>query len=238
MLRVGLTGGLGSGKSTVAAMLRELGAQVIEADALGRALMEPGSEVYSEIVHHFGPEVVKADGHLDRAWLAEMAFRKGRLQELNAIVHPPVIEAQRHWFGEVIARDPKAVAVIESALIFELVRDALARGENDGLLADWRRRMDRVIVVTAPDEVKIARYAARVVTSGGGGGLSGIDRAAIEADARNRLAHQLPDTEKAAQADYVLDNSGDMDGLRAQVAALWPRLQAESNNLQQKLSLK
>ena len=95
MLRVGLTGGLGSGKCTVAAMLRELGAQVIEADALGRALMEPGHPSTPQIVAHFGPEVVSPDGRLNRARLAELAFREGRLQELNAIVHPPVIEAQR-----------------------------------------------------------------------------------------------------------------------------------------------
>jgi dephospho-CoA kinase len=231
MLRVGLTGGLGSGKSTVAAMLRELGAHVIEADALGRELMEPGHEVYTEIVRHFGTDVVNPDGHLSRARLAELAFRKGRLQELNAIVHPPVIEAQRRWMAEVIARDPKAVAVIESALIFEVVRDARARGDKESALADWRRRMDRIIVVTAPDALKIARYAARV-------GIAGADRAAIEADARNRLTHQVPDAEKAAEADYVLDNSGDMSALRAQVTALWPRLEAESNNSEQKLSLK
>ncbi len=77
-------------------------------------------------------------------------------------MHPPVIEAQRRWMDEVFARDPAAVAVIESALIFEVVRDARARGEKDNLLADWRRRIDRVIVVTAPDELKIARYIARV----------------------------------------------------------------------------
>ena len=223
MLRVGLTGGLGSGKSTVAAMLRELGAQVIEADALGRALMEPGQPVYAEIVRHFGAEVVSPDGHLNRARLAELAFRGGRLQELNAIVHPPVIEAQRRWMDEVFARDPKAVAVIESALIFEVVRDARARGEKESVLGDWRRRIDRIIVVTAPDEVKIARYAARVAR----GGRRAAPR--LRADARNRLAHQVPDAEKAAQADYVLDNSGDIAGLRAQVTALWPRLQGESN---------
>ena len=80
MLRVGLTGGLGSGKSTVAAMLRELGAQVIEADELGRALMEPGQAVYAAIVAHFGPQVVSPDGHLNRARLAELAFRDGRLR--------------------------------------------------------------------------------------------------------------------------------------------------------------
>ncbi len=97
MLRVGLTGGLGSGKSTVAAMLRELGAQVIEADALGREMMEPGQPVYAEIVRVFGPQVINPDGHLNHARLAELAFRHGRLQELNAIVHPPVIAAQQRW---------------------------------------------------------------------------------------------------------------------------------------------
>ena len=211
MLRVGLTGGLGSGKSTVAAMLRELGAQVIEADALGRTLMEPGQPVFAAIVEHFGPEVVGPDGRLNRARLADLAFRQGRLQELNAIVHPPVIEAQARWMDEVFARDPSAVAVIESALIFEVVRDARARGEKDSVLADWRRRIDRIIVVTAPDELKIPRYAARIQLAKGASG-SGTETSleAIEADARNRLAHQVPDAEKAAQADYVLDNSGDI----------------------------
>ncbi len=226
MLRVGLTGGLGSGKSTAAAELRELGAQVIEADALGRELMEPGRPVFSSIVEHFGKEVVGHDGRLNRARLAKLAFRHGRLQELNAIVHPPVIEAQAQWMDGVFARDPSAVAVIESALIFEVVRDAKARGDKDSVLADWRRRIDRIIVVTAPDELKIARYAARIQ------GLGGATRAnceAIEADARNRLAHQVPDAEKTTQADYVLDNSGDIESLRAQAKALWPRLKAESN---------
>ncbi|MGO9325344.1 MAG: dephospho-CoA kinase [Terracidiphilus sp.] len=228
MLRVGLTGGLGSGKSTVAAMLRELGAQVIEADALGREVMEPGHDVYDQIVERFGREVANPDGHLNRARLAELAFRHGRLHELNAIVHPPVIEAQRRWMDEVLARDAKAVAVLESALIFEVVRDARTRGESG--FADWRRRIDRIIVVKAPDDLKIARYAARVAPDV-------ASRAAVEADARNRLSHQVPDAEKAAQADYVLDNSGDIAALRAQVEALWPRLKAESNKSQQNLPI-
>jgi dephospho-CoA kinase len=226
VLRVGLTGGLGSGKSTVAAMLRALGAQVIEADALGRALMEPGQPVFVEIVRAFGPEVVGPEGRLNRAHLADLAFRHGRLQELNAIVHPPVIAAQAQWMNAVFARDPSAVAVLESALIFEVVRDARARGEKDGILADWRKRIDRVIVVTAPDQLKIQRYAARTQASGA---TTGMSREAIETDARNRLAHQVPDAEKIAQADYVLDNSGDIESLRTQVKALWPRLKAESN---------
>jgi len=228
MLRVGLTGGLGSGKSTVAGYLRELGAKVIEADELGRALMEPGQEVYSEIVRTFGPEAVSPDGRLNRARLAELAFQGGRLNELNAIVHPAVIAAQRRWVDSVFARDPAAVAVIESALIFEVERDARARGENETVLG--RRRIDRVIVVTAPDELKIARYADRICPSGPG-------RQAVEADARRRLAHQIPDAEKAARADYVLENVGDPSALRARVAELWQRLKADSNNSAGKPSL-
>jgi dephospho-CoA kinase len=221
---------LGSGKSTVAGYLRELGAEVIEADELGRALMEPGQEVYSEIVRAFGPEVVSPDGRLNRARLAELAFGGGRLDELNAIVHPAVIAAQRRWVDSVFARDTAAVAVIESALIFEVERDTRARGEKETVLADWRRRIDRVIVVTAPDELKIARYADRICPSGEG-------REAVEADARRRLAHQIPDAEKAARADYVLENAGDPSALRAQVAELWQRLKAESNNSAGKPSL-
>src|SRR5580692_5427782 len=105
MLRVGLTGGLGSGKSTVAAALRERGAQVIEADELGRALMEPGQAVYQQIVRTFGPELVSADGRLDRPRLAKLAFKGGRLDELNSIVHPAVIAAQQQWMDGVFARD-------------------------------------------------------------------------------------------------------------------------------------
>ena len=237
MLRVGLTGGLGSGKSTVAAYLRELGAQVIEADALGRALMEPGQQVFDRIVEHFGPEVLTADGRLNRTRLAELSFRDGRVQELNAIVHPATVDAQRRWMHEVFSRNPAAVAVIESALIFEVVRDARVRGETDTALADLRKRIDRVIVVTAPDDLKIARYVARVSPSESGSAPPGQDRGAAEADARRRLALQIPDAEKAAQADYVLDNSGDTAALRAQVEAVWQRLKAESNNSLENLSL-
>jgi dephospho-CoA kinase len=232
MLRVGLTGGLGSGKSTVAEYLRVLGAEVIEADALGRALMEPGQPVYADIVRAFGPQVVGHDGHLNRARLAELAFQGGRLNELNAIVHPAVIEAQRLWMDAVFARDPAAVAVVESALIFEVERDALARGEKETVLGRRgdRRRIDRVIVVTAPDEVKIARYASRICPEGAG-------REAVEADARLRLTYQIPDAEKAARADYVLENTGDRAALHAQVVALWQRLKSESNNSSRGLSL-
>ena len=231
MLRVGLTGGIGSGKSTVAGYLRELGAEVSESDEMGRALMEPGRAAFAEIVRAFGPEVVRGDGMLDRARLAEMAFRGGRLDELNDIVHPAVIEAQQRWASEVFRRDPAAVAVVVSALIFEVERNARARGEKESMLADWRRRIDRVVVVTAPDEVKIARYADRLASAGAG-------RDAAEADARSRLAHQIGDDIKAAKADYVLENSGDLASLKAQTVQLWQRLTAESNKLAQNESLK
>jgi dephospho-CoA kinase len=211
-------------------MLRELGADVVEADTLGRALMEPGQAVYAEIVRAFGPAIVQPDGRLNRAALAELAFRGGRLDELNAIVHPAVIAAQQRWMDELFARSPEAIAVVESALIFEVERDARARGEKENVLADWRRRIDRVVVVTAPDEVKIARYADRIAQSGG-------DRAAAEADARRRIAHQISDAEKAARADYVIQNTEDLASLRAQVGSLWQRLKAPRNNSSTHLSL-
>jgi dephospho-CoA kinase len=222
MLRVGLTGGLGSGKSTVAAQLRELGAYVIEADELGRALMEPGHAVYDEIVRAFGPEVVGPEGRLLRPRLAQLAFKEGRLDELNAIVHPAVIASQQRWTEDVFARDPAAVAVVESALIFEVERDAQARGESAGVLADWRNRFDHILVLTAPDEVKIARYVGRISPD------PAAQEAAI-ADARTRLARQMPDAEKAARADFVLENTGDLASLHARVAAIWDRLKAESD---------
>jgi dephospho-CoA kinase len=222
MLRVGLTGGLGSGKSTVSTYLRELGAEVIEADELGRALMEPGQPVFNEIVEVFGAQVVTSDGRLDRARLADLSFRGGRLDELNAIVHPAVIAAQGDWMREVFARNPKAVAVVESALIFEVERAARLRGESEGVLAYWRRRFDRVIVVTAPDEMKVARYVARVSPSG-------WDERVAE-DARSRLDKQLSDAVKTSRADFVLDNTGDLVELRAQVEAVWRQLVELGNN--------
>jgi dephospho-CoA kinase len=230
MLRVGLTGGLGSGKSTVAAMLRERGAHVIEADESGRKLMEPGHAVFDEIVRVFGPEVVGSDGRLNRARLAKLAFEEDRLNDLNLIVHPAVIAEQKRWTDELFARDPAAVAVVESALIFEVERDARARGEQEGVLADWRRRFDDIIVLTAPDEVKVARYAARIAEPG-------LAREAAVRDARIRLARQIPDAEKAAKADFVIENTGDIDALRARVASVWQTLQAESNKTASRGSL-
>ena len=149
-LRVGLTGGLGSGKSTVAAMLKELGAYVLSADEMGRKLMEPGQAVYAAIVEHFGDGVVRADGTLNRPALAKIAFGDGRVEELNAIVHPATIKLQEMITGEIFRRDPEAVVVVESALIFETK-----------FLKNWHERFDKLILVTAPEELKIARFVAR-----------------------------------------------------------------------------
>jgi len=182
-------------------------------------------------VRTFGPGVVGPDGRLNRPLLAKLAFEDGRLNELNAIVHPAVIAAQQRWMEQVFARDPAAVAVVESALIFEVERDARARGEHEGVLADWRNRFDHIIVLTAPDEVKVARYAARVADAGPA-------REAAERDARIRLARQIPDAEKAAHADFVIENTGDLAALRERVDAVWKRLEAESNNPTSRVSLK
>jgi dephospho-CoA kinase len=177
--------------------------------------------VYGQIARTFGPEVVGADGRLDRPRLAKLAFEEGRLHELNAIVHPAVIAAQRQWMEQVFARDPGAVAVVESALIFEVERDARLRGEREGVLADWRNRFDHILVLTAPDEVKIARYASRIAEPGPA-------REAAERDARVRLARQMPDAEKAARADFVIENTGNVEVLRARVDRVWEKLTAES----------
>jgi dephospho-CoA kinase len=216
MLRVGLTGGLGSGKSTAAQRFAELGAVVFSADEIGRELMQPGEAVYAAIVAHFGAGVVKADGALDRSALARIAFTDGRLEELNAIVHPAVIARQAELMDEVAVRDPDAVAIVESALIFET-----KYGGEEG----WHRRFDRLIFVSAPEELKIARFVARAA---GRKTLGEEARRALEAEARQRRSRQIDDESKAARCDFVLTNDGTMEQLQAQVDALWPVLQDEA----------
>jgi dephospho-CoA kinase len=212
MLRVGLTGGLGSGKSTAAQMFAAKGAQVFSADEIGRELMQPGQAVYAAIVAKFGPGVVKADGPLDRAALARAAFGEGRIGELEAIVHPAVIARQAELIAEVARRDPDAVTMVESALIFET-----KYGGEGG----WQKRFDTVILVTAPEELRIARFVERMA---GGRVLSDEARAALEAEARRRLANQAETERNAAQCQYVLNNGGPVEELRAQVDKIWPLL--------------
>jgi dephospho-CoA kinase len=213
-VRVGLTGGLGSGKSTVAAMLREQGFTVLEADAIAREMMEPGRAVHHAIAEHFGPSVLRSDGTLDRPRLAELAFGQGRLTELTRIVHPPVIAEQERRMQEIFTRDPRAVVVVESALIFE--------AETQGTAADWRKRFDRIVLVAAPDEVKIQRFLERILP----GGTEPEKRAAAERDARARLAVQIPDAEKAQLCDFVIDNAGALPATRRQVERISAELRA------------
>ncbi len=205
MLRVGLTGGLGSGKSTVAGMFAELGAAVISADQLGRQLMQPGEPVYAAIVKTFGRGVVREDGSLDRKALAELAFQHNQADALNHIVHPAVVAAEEEWMRGVFAADPRRVAMVESALIFEV--------EKWGTAPGWVQRFDKLILVTVPDEVKIARFLARTVTRDG-----------AEADARARIAAQMPDKEKAGRCNYVIDNTGSLEVTHARVKTIYEEL--------------
>jgi dephospho-CoA kinase len=219
MLRVGLTGGLGSGKSTAAQMFRAKGAYVLSADEIGRALMQPGQAVYATIVERFGAGVVGADGQLDRAALAKIAFEDGRVEELNAIVHPATIARQAEIIAEIGAKDKNAIVVVESALIFETKHSG---GSGDAGIA---RRFDKVIFVKAPEGLRIARFVERMSR---GEGLSAERRAALEAEARLRLARQEAERNEA-RCDYVLTNDGSMDELQAQVDALWQELKAAAN---------
>lgn len=214
MLRVGLTGGIGSGKSTVAAMLREQGLSILEADAIAREMMQPGQQVFRRIVEVFGSSVVRPDGTLNRPRLASIAFGEGRLPELNRIVHPPVIAEQERRMDEICARDPHAIVVVESALLFE--------AERWGTVPDWRKRFDRILLVTAPDDLKIQRFLARVLLAH----ATPEERSAAEADARSRLSAQLPDAEKIPLCDEVIDNSGSLEATRLQVDRIVDNLRA------------
>lgn len=213
MLRAGLTGGLGSGKTTVAAMFQSLGAHVIEADAVGRQLMEPGQPVFKAIVKSFGEEVLQTDGTLHRRRLAELAFGQNRIGELNRIVHPAVIAAQQEWTEKLLTREPSAVAMVESALIFE--------ADQQGTAPGWRQRFDRIVLVTAPVEMRIARYVERMRQQ-----PNAPSEAELEADARARLAAQMPDSEKIPLADYVIHNYGSLEDTRRQVERIYAELAA------------
>ncbi len=216
MLRVGLTGGLGSGKSTVAAMFAQLGAAVISADQLGRELMQPGQPVFAAIVQTFGPAVVREDGSLNRRTLAELAFQHNQADALNHIVHPAVIAAEERWMEGVFAADAKRVAVVESALIFEV--------EKWGTAPGWAQRFDKLILVTVPDALKIARFVSRMMPGVGAEAELQTLREAFTRDAEARIAAQIPDQEKLGRCDYVIDNTGSLEHTRVAVEAIYREL--------------
>jgi dephospho-CoA kinase len=197
-MRVGLTGGVACGKTTIAQMLRERGACILLADKLAHDLMRPGEAVYARVVERFGRGILNEDGSINRPKLAELAFA-GRIQELNAIVHPAVLQAEDRWMDEVGRRDPRAITVCEAALLYE---------------AGGHERFDRIIVVTCPLESKIRRFAQRV----------GITFEAARADVERRMRAQWPDEAKAARADYVIENSGPLEDTAQQVEKVWQQL--------------
>ena len=193
MLLVGLTGGIGSGKSTVARLLTARGAVVLDADVLAREAVEPGTPGFDAVLARFGDAVRSSGGTIDRAQLAAIVFADDEARhDLEAIVHPQV----RLSIGEAVAAhaDSDAVVVVDSPLLIET-------GAHESFPV--------VVVVTAPDDARIARLTAR--------GMG-------EADARARMAAQMPLEEKATYADVLLDNGGSEAELERQVDRLWADL--------------
>ena len=217
-LRVGLTGNIGSGKSSVARALQARGAAVIDADELAReATRDP--RVLERIAQELGSEVVarSADGdaYLDRRRTAAVVFDDPRaLARLNAIVHPWVRARSAELEQELTrAAQPPPVIVLDIPLLYE-----------NGLEAG----LDAVVVVTAPLATRIERVVARAATrAGAGAGVVSDEAEAVAADTARRDAAQLPLAHKAARADYVIDNSGDLTALETAVARLWDELLAQ-----------
>lgn len=190
MILVGLTGGIGAGKSTVSAALAARGAVVIDADAVTREVQAPGSPLLARLAERFGADVVAADGSLDRARVAAIVFSDAdALRDLNAIVHPAVGAEINRRVAEQRATD--RIVVLDIPLLTENPREGL----------------QGIIVVDVPTEVQVARLVAG----------RGFD----EADARARVARQATREERLATADFVVDNSGELDDLAPQIDALW-----------------
>ena len=209
MLKVGLTGGIASGKSVVGEMFAALGVHVIQADDIAHRLMQPGHAVYDEVVRHFGAGILNPDGTINRVRLAEAAFGRGtghessRVQELNRIVHPAVIESQEEWMEQVGHEHRAAITMVEAALILE---------------AHAAERFDRLVVVTCRPEQRIQRWAQRVK----------VDEETARKEVTRRMAAQFPDEEKIKAADYVIDNSGSLDETNRQVKEVHAKLTAEA----------
>lgn len=206
MLRVGLTGGIACGKTTVSKIMEAMGAYVVQADIIAHELMQPGEAVYSEVVKRFGPSIVNKDGGaiIDREKLGAIAFGEGRIDELNALVHPAVIRRQEEWMREIGLKDPMAVAVVEAALILE---------------AGVNGRFDKLVVVTCAEESRRSRFVERA-------GSRGIGREAAARQFEKILAAQMPEADKVKYADFVIDNSGSLDHTRLQTEKVMKELQS------------
>ncbi len=203
MLKVGLTGGIASGKTAVGHLFTALGAKVIRADDIAHELMQPGGTVYAEVVERFGGDILAADGTISRSKLAELAFGSSksepRIEELNRIVHPPVIQRQEEWMEQVGEHDARAIAIVEAALILE---------------ADLRKYFDTIIVVTCRPEQRVGRWAARM----------NIDNKSAEREIARRMAAQWPEEEKIKAANFLIDNSGSLVETEGRVREVYEHL--------------
>jgi dephospho-CoA kinase len=198
MLRVGLTGGLASGKSFVGHALADLGCYLIEADKLGHEVMMPGAEAYEAIVREFGPSILDAEGGISRRKLSGIVWQNPELLEkLNSLVHPPVQEREEVRMAEIARADPRAIVVVEAAILVETGR---------------YKSFDRLIVVTCAPEYQMERALER----------GSYNREEILA----RLSRQLPLEEKLRVADYVIDTSGSKETTLEQVRTVYGQLRS------------
>ena len=195
MLRLGLTGGIASGKSAVAAMLREKGFSVLDADSLAHKLIEPGQPAYDEVLQEFGQEVLAPGGRVDRAKLSAIVFQdRSKLDRLNAIVHPRVGEFVFRQFDEWQRAGTRDAAFVEAALLIE---------------SGIHKKLDGLVVAWCEPEQQLRRL---------------LDRGLSEAEARRRIAAQLPVEEKLRLATEKIDCSGSLDETRRQVETLAAKL--------------
>ena len=196
MLRVGLTGGLASGKSFVGHVLADLGCLLIRADDLGREVQAPGGEAFDDIVREFGREILTDDGSIDRHRLAAAVFHDPeRLKKLNALVHPPVA-ARRHKLEEEFSRvQPRGIAVTEAAILIE---------------TGSYREFDRLIVAACPPDLQVSRAMER-------------DRLTRE-EVLERMSRQMPLDEKVKFADFVIETSGPREETVAKTRAVYALL--------------
>lgn len=196
MLKIGLTGGIATGKSFVLSVLSELGCEVMDADQTAREVVEPGQPAFEEIFAHFGSEVVGADGRLDRPKLGAIVFNDpAQREKLNSIVHPKVFEAQARWMAEVEARNPQAVVIIDAALMIE---------------TGSYRRFDKVVVVYCEPELQLQRLMAR--------------NNMTQEEATARISSQMPSAEKLKFADFSINTSQGFEDTRLQTVALYEQL--------------
>jgi dephospho-CoA kinase len=200
MLRVGLTGGIATGKSTVSRLFVECGAHLIDADVLARGAVEPGRPAYKEIIEAFGHDVLHPDGSVDRERLARRVFADpAQRQRLEAIIHPYVFTEEERLCGALVANSPHAVIIFDAALLIE---------------TGAHKSKDQVIVVTADEKTQIQRLMARNHLS--------------EKDARQRIQAQMPLDEKVTVADYVIDGTLPLERLKQEVKKIYAELQRQA----------